>query len=333
MERFEDTFEFVLEHGVHTLNFQHLEGDGTLWDFVKLEVVGCGYEEGDVIINEVMWMGSTESSDDEWIELYNDTGSEIDLSNWVLENAGNGDLTLPEGSSIPAGGYFLIGNFASDDGDSALSDSNVSVDWVTTDLELDNSGEALVLKDYLDNTIDETPSGSWPAGEDGDQNKSMERDDVSGDGSNPANWHTCTDAECNDTTYWDVEGDDYGTPASENHSEGDAVVSTESASDEGGSDAGDAADAGDGSGGSTGGESGDDSSGTGDTGDDGSDGSGGDSSGDETGDTCEGDCSSGESDGDDSSSESVIGTGDEDDELLQNIVVELNPNLLGGSYA
>lgn len=39
MEVFQDTFEFELDAGTHTLNFQHPTGDGTLWDFVKLETV------------------------------------------------------------------------------------------------------------------------------------------------------------------------------------------------------------------------------------------------------------------------------------------------------
>ncbi len=218
MPRFEDEFIFPLSQGTHTLNLKHLKGDGTLWDWVELEIIGCSAGEGDVIINEIMWMGSDSSFEDEWVELYNDTDHDINLDYWTIDNAGDGSkLTLPVGSVIPAHSYYLISNFAADDGDSALSDTNISPDYITGDLDLDNDGETLTLKDAFENTVDEADGGSgWPAGENGDDKKSMERNDVPSTG-----WHTCTDSECNDTDFWDSEGDNYGTPKAENKSEND----------------------------------------------------------------------------------------------------------------
>lgn len=37
MPRYEDSYSFNLTDGDHTLEFRHLYGDGTLWDFIKLE--------------------------------------------------------------------------------------------------------------------------------------------------------------------------------------------------------------------------------------------------------------------------------------------------------
>ena len=37
MPRYVHSHNFELVGGEHTLTFYHLEGDGTLWDFVKLE--------------------------------------------------------------------------------------------------------------------------------------------------------------------------------------------------------------------------------------------------------------------------------------------------------
>jgi len=186
---------------------------------------------GNVVINEIMWMGSTGSDADEWIELRNMTSSPIIIKNWVIENAGTAgspNLTIPSGT-IPANGYFLIANYSSTDANSALSDTNITVNWVTTGLELLNGGEKLVLKDAAGNTIDQTPvtDGDWAAGTNASTNQSMERNLVPGDGTSDSDWHTCTDVACNDTTYWDVEGDDYGTPAGENHSENDLTSLTE----------------------------------------------------------------------------------------------------------
>jgi hypothetical protein len=36
-----------------------------------------------VVINELLWMGSSTSSADEWIELRNLTDQAVDLSNWT----------------------------------------------------------------------------------------------------------------------------------------------------------------------------------------------------------------------------------------------------------
>ena len=54
--------------------------------FMVFSWVACGlpvsYDagNGDIVINEVSWAGSADSSNDELIELYNGTGVEVDLS-------------------------------------------------------------------------------------------------------------------------------------------------------------------------------------------------------------------------------------------------------------
>jgi hypothetical protein len=50
----------------------------------------------DVVINEVAWSGTACSTYDEWIELYNNTGSPIDLNGWTLQG------------TIPAHGSYLL---------------------------------------------------------------------------------------------------------------------------------------------------------------------------------------------------------------------------------
>lgn len=41
MQRFEDSFETPITAGPHTFTFRHPIGDGTLWDWVKLEITEC----------------------------------------------------------------------------------------------------------------------------------------------------------------------------------------------------------------------------------------------------------------------------------------------------
>ena len=58
-----------------------------------------------VVINEVAWMGTTNSAQDEWLELYSDTAQ--NLEGWSLSTA-DGGTTIPLSGSISAGWYFLI---------------------------------------------------------------------------------------------------------------------------------------------------------------------------------------------------------------------------------
>lgn len=169
---------------------------------------------GDVVINEVMWMGSSGNEYDEWIELRNTTGIPVDLTGWKIDGAGSGSDSITLSGTIPADGYFLISHFVSSS--SAIKDAIV-VDQVIPGISLVNTGEQLTLKSATGVTIDQTPSGAWAAGEHTPPiEKSMERNNDPTTG-----WHTCISDACNDTTYWDVEGNNYGTPKVANLSEND----------------------------------------------------------------------------------------------------------------
>jgi len=184
---------------------------------------------GNVVINEIMWMGSQPSSDhgstaDEWVELRNMTSEEIDLSGWKIENLGtnpNSTITIPSGT-IAANGYFLIANYPAVN--SAIN-SSIAVDFNATTIQLLNSGEILILKDAGGNTIDETPSGNWAAGDNtGAEHKSMERNMIPGDGTFTASWHTCIAGGCSTADFWKSIGINYGTPRSVNLSENDPTM-------------------------------------------------------------------------------------------------------------
>lgn len=172
---------------------------------------------GDVVINELMWMGSSLSSADEWIELRNTKSVDINLNDWTLEQAGESpNETVTLSGAIPANGYYLITNYTTNHVSAAINNS-ISSNLVIN-LALDNGGEQLVLKDQNGITIDSTPSSNWPAGINTSSLKqSMERKSPPGEGTNTANWITCTHPSCNDSTYWDThDGNDYGTPKADN---------------------------------------------------------------------------------------------------------------------
>lgn len=180
---------------------------------------------GDVVINEVMWMGSTVSPLDKWIELKNMTGEGILLEGWKIENAGpsNGTITLPAGAFIPAHGYYLIANY---DNINVLSALNADVDYDVLNLSLNDTGNGnLVLKTNTALVIDSalgTPN--WPAGCNDKSGvcaglrQSMERKDnpVPGDGLLDASWHPCISEDAKRLPYWDAIGNNYGTPKAPN---------------------------------------------------------------------------------------------------------------------
>ena len=183
---------------------------------------------GDVVINELMWPGSYFHPTDEWIELRNMTDFEVDLSGWQLTKltqCGEGHerlmLTIPDGKTIPAHGFFLISNFDKD-----ASRINVDPDLVDEDVYLQDC--FLQVKLYKgdwqnpDNLVDTADDGSCipAAGWHGwFYHLSMERDDIPGNGELSKNWHTCFDIY-GTRIYWDIDDMfDCGTPGAPNHSD------------------------------------------------------------------------------------------------------------------
>ncbi len=124
----------------------------------------------DILINEIAWMGTEVSYNDEWIELYNNADSTIGLSGWVLKAAdASPEINLT--GRVPAKGFFLLER--SDD--NALP--GISADLIYTG-PLNNSGEILELYDENSNLIDTASfSSGWLAG-DNTTKQTMERVDL-----------------------------------------------------------------------------------------------------------------------------------------------------------
>jgi len=98
-----------------------------------------------VVINEIAWMGTANSSSDEWIELYNDGSEDIDISGWSLvAQDGSPSITFMECSTttILANGYFLLERT---DDESVL---NVIADCIYKGA-IENGGEYIFLKKFI----------------------------------------------------------------------------------------------------------------------------------------------------------------------------------------
>lgn len=150
-----------------------------------------------VVINELMWMGSSQSSADEWIELRNMGDAAVDVSGWKLTRKSSGQevamLTIPSGKSISGRGYFLISNFAVDSASTVLA---VAPDVVDSAVSLLNSGLQVSLYDangvLLDVADDGTGTPVAGAYASGTTYASMARNGLPGDGTKAGSWHTST---------------------------------------------------------------------------------------------------------------------------------------------
>jgi hypothetical protein len=142
-------------------------------------------ENNTIVINEIAWMGTTNSAHDEWIELYNNTSQEINLTGWTLKaNDSSPEITL-EGT-IAAHGYFLLERT-----DNA-SVPNITADQIYTGA-LSNSGENLELYDDQNNLVDSVGcSEEWLAGDNATK-QTMERKNPQEPGDSPDNWQNSQD--------------------------------------------------------------------------------------------------------------------------------------------
>ncbi len=139
-----------------------------------------------LIINEIMY--NSPGADEEWVELYNNTGSTINLENWKLldDNASHTPIVFPAGYSIDPNDYFTVeiatngnfpftpdydgsGNFALGNGGDAVRLYNADgflVDIVNYDdsspwpTEPDGDGPSLAL---IDPDLDNSLAASWAA--------------------------------------------------------------------------------------------------------------------------------------------------------------------------
>jgi hypothetical protein len=120
----------------------------------------------EVLISEIAWMGSlpksgqtaNQAANDEWIELFNGSVSNISLEGWTL-GAEDGTPAVELSGSIAPTGFFLLER-TSDDTVPAIAADQIYGG------ALSNAGERLFLKNASGALIDEVNALSgWPAGD------------------------------------------------------------------------------------------------------------------------------------------------------------------------
>lgn len=132
-----------------------------------------------IIINEVAWMGTKDSHYNEWIEIYNNSSSTVDLKGWKLI-AEDGTPYINLKREIAGRDFFILERT-----------DNQTLPDIEADLiykgSLSNNGEFLKLIDNNREVVDQVDCGSgWIAGTNHSK-KTMERKISS---SNSNQWHT-----------------------------------------------------------------------------------------------------------------------------------------------
>jgi beta-lactamase superfamily II metal-dependent hydrolase len=120
-----------------------------------------------VVFSEVYYDTVGTDSAEEWIELYNDSVTTMDISGWTItDNNGSGaTFTIPSGTTMVPGSYLTIA--ADSVGFNALY--GYDADIYGSIPGLNNDGDALILKDNTETVVDTVAweggaSGGVPAG-------------------------------------------------------------------------------------------------------------------------------------------------------------------------
>lgn len=189
------------EEGVTVMSFKKIMviiAGLILWSLSFLQPQPLQAVSQSVVINELLWMGSSVSSADEWIELRNISDVSVDISGWSMTKKSNGSevlmVTLPAGSQIAPNGYFVISNYPNTSVNSTIA---IVPQLVSTDVALNNTALQIRLYDASHNLVDIADDGSGnPLAGSYDSAKkiyaSMERNPIPGDGTLAASWHTAS---------------------------------------------------------------------------------------------------------------------------------------------
>ncbi len=170
-------------------------------------------QPGPVVISELMWSGSTASTADEWIELYNPSDSAVDVAGWTLtyRSGAEDKVMFVLDAAIPAGQTFLIANYAADHKNSLLA---VQPQLVDAAVSLPNTKLLLQLYDGDPQAggqlIDVADDGRGaPFAGDSASKSAMVRIAFDQPGDQSESWATATEQ-----SGWDSGASELGTPGS-----------------------------------------------------------------------------------------------------------------------
>ncbi len=139
-----------------------------------------------IVINELHYHPASRSENDEYVELYNNSGSSVNLGGWEFSNGIS--FTFPPGVTVGAFEYLVVCK------NQTFVRTNFGIENAVGDFSLDsslsNGGETLVLRDNTGRLVDFVPFSDeqyWPARGDG-YGPSIECINPGLPNHDPANW-------------------------------------------------------------------------------------------------------------------------------------------------
>ena len=98
--------------------------------------------EGDIIITEIFNDASGADDDKEWFEVYNTSGSDIDINGWTISDLGSDDHTINNGGPlmVTSNAYLVLGQSTN-----MADNGGITVDYAYSGIALGNGDDELVL--------------------------------------------------------------------------------------------------------------------------------------------------------------------------------------------
>ncbi len=135
-----------------------------------------------LVINEIAWMGTKDSANNEWVEIYNKSDKKIIVDGLILKSVKKSPKITLSGK-IEGKGFYLLERSDEE------TVPNIKADLIYKGA-LSNEGEKLTLSDSSGNLIDEINcSSGWFAGNNKTK-QTMERISPFSSGDNAENWKT-----------------------------------------------------------------------------------------------------------------------------------------------
>lgn len=145
------------------------------------------YNGPNIVINEINFKSEKSFDTGDWIELYNNTNSQVNLSGWQIQDSSDTLFTFAQGTSIEAGAFLVIAQ------ESQAMKSLIPNSAPTGDLPfgISSKGESLRLWTNNHTLVDNvTFDTTWT--ETADKGDTLTLNDPNSDNSDPNNWSIST---------------------------------------------------------------------------------------------------------------------------------------------
>ncbi len=146
----------------------------------------------DVVINEINFNSPPDADAEDWLEIFNRTDSDINISGWVLKDSNDdNEFIIPSSTTLAAGAYLVL---VTDSSAFRGNHPNVVQFIGTVDFNFSNGGELLRLYDDSATLVDQVEyddEGDWPTEADGD-GPTLELIDPDENNDDASNWAAST---------------------------------------------------------------------------------------------------------------------------------------------